>query len=474
MATLETDICVIGAGSGGLSVAAGAAQLGVPTVLIEKGVMGGDCLNYGCVPSKALLAAAHAAHAVRDAARFGVRVGAPEIDFAAVRAHVHRAIAAIEPNDSEARFTSLGVRVFRQHARFTGPDTVTLADGTAIRARRIVVAAGARAAVPPIPGLDQVPYLTNETLWENATLPAHLLVLGGGAIGVEMAFAHRRLGSAVTLVEGAAILGREDTELAEGLKRVLRDEGIALIENAKVLRAEPGPTLVLESKQRITGSHLLVATGRAPNLSGLGLEAANIASTKAGITVTTGLVSTTNPKVFAVGDIADVENIGPRQFTHVAGHHAGIVIRRALFRLPAKVDYRALPRAIYTDPELAQVGLTEAEARAGGVKASSLHWKMDENDRAIAEGATVGLAKITLDGRGKIIGAGILAPHAGELIAQWGTAIAERAKLSAMAGQIIAYPTRAEAGKRAAGSYFTAKLFAPRTRWLVRQLRRFG
>jgi pyruvate/2-oxoglutarate dehydrogenase complex dihydrolipoamide dehydrogenase (E3) component len=474
MATLETDICVIGAGSGGLSVAAGAAQLGVPTVLIEQGAMGGDCLNYGCVPSKALLAAAHAAQAVRDAGRFGVRTAPPEIDFAAVRAHVQGAIAAIEPNDSEARFTGLGVRVFRQHARFTAPDTVTLADGTAIRARRIVVAAGARAAVPPIPGLDTVPYLTNETLWANPTLPAHLVVLGGGAIGVEMAFAHRRLGSQVTLVEGAAILGREDQELAEGLKQVLRDAGITLIEQAKVLRAEAGPSLVLEGDRRVSGSHLLVATGRAPNTAGLGLEAANVATTKLGIAVTTGLVSTTNPKVFAIGDIADVDGIGPRQFTHVAGYHAGIVIRRALFRLPARIDYRALPRAIYTDPELAQVGLTEAEARAAGTQASSLHWTMAENDRAIAEGATVGLAKLTLDARGKIIGAGMLAPHAGELIAQWGTAIMQGAKLSAMAGQVIAYPTRAEAGKRAAGSYFTAKLFAPRTRWLVRKLRRLG
>lgn len=473
MRTLNPDICVIGAGSAGLSVAAGAAQLGAETVLIEAGEMGGDCLNHGCVPSKALLAAAHEAVRHRAAAAFGMTSSPPSIDRARVAAHVQEVIASIAPIDSVARFEGLGVTVVRAWAKFIDRNTVEAGEFR-ITARRFVLAVGSSAFVPPIPGLDQVPYLTNETLWENETLPSHLLVLGGGAIGVEMAFAHRRLGSAVTLVEGAAILGREDAELADGLKQVLRDEGITLLEQAKVLRAEAGPTLVLEGDRRITGSHLLVATGRAPNLDGLGLEAGNVAFGKAGITVTTGLVSTTNPKVFAVGDIADVENIGPRQFTHVAGYHAGIVIRRALFRLPAKVDYRALPRATYTDPELAQVGLTEAEARAAGTKASSLHWKMDENDRAIAEGATVGMARITLDGRGRIIGAGILAPHAGELIAHWGTAIAQGAKLSAMAGQIIAYPTRAEAGKRAAGSYFTAKLFAPRTRWLVRQLRRFG
>jgi pyruvate/2-oxoglutarate dehydrogenase complex dihydrolipoamide dehydrogenase (E3) component len=477
MSTIETDICVIGAGSGGLSVAAGAAQLGVPTVLVERGAMGGDCLNHGCVPSKALLAAAHAAHAVRDAGRFGVRVPAPEIDFAAVRAHVRRAITAIEPNDSEARFTKLGVRVLRRHARFAGPDTVVLDDGTTIHARRIVVAAGARAAVPPMPGLDTVPYLTNETLWANETLPEHLVVLGGGVIGVEMAFAHRRLGSRVTIVEGAAVLAREDAHLAAGLKQVLVDEGVVLREGVKVLRVEPGPTLVLATEageERLTGSHLLVATGRAPNLDGLDLEKGGVTATRAGIAVTPGLVSVSNPKVFAVGDIADVAGIGPRQFTHVAGYHAGIVIRRALFRLPAKVDYRALPRVTFTDPELAQVGLTEAEAKAAGHTPQVLHWDMAENDRAIAEGNTVGQARLVLNAKGRLIGAGILAPHAGEMIGQWGTAIMAGVKLSAMAGQIIAYPTRAEAAKRAAGSYFTPQLFAPRARWLVRQLRRLG
>lgn len=477
----EFDLVVIGAGAAGLSVTAVAAQLGVPVALIERNHMGGDCLNFGCVPSKALLAAAHHAAAIQAAPRFGVTAGEPQVDFPRALDHVHHAIAEIAPNDSEERFTGLGATVIRGEARFTGADTVAV-NGTTLKARRIVVAAGARAAVPPIPGLDTVPYFTNETLWQNRIRPRHLIVIGGGPIGLEMAFAHRRLGAEVTVLEVAAMLGRDDPELAEGALLALRDEGIALRDGVKIVRiegTEGAIAAVLDAgdgrEERIAGSHLLVAAGRRPNLDTLDLDKAGIETTRLGVKVDRGLRSVSNRRVYAIGDIADIDGIGPRQFTHVGSYHAGIVIRSALFRLPAKVDYAALPRVTYIDPELAQVGLTEAEARAAGHRELAiLRWPLAENDRAIAEGATRGLVKIVATPKGKILGAGILAAHAGEMISMWGLAIATETKLSTVAGMIAPYPTLSEAGKRAAGQAFVSRLFSPMTKRIVAFLRRFG
>ncbi len=465
----EFDLAVIGAGAAGLSVTAAASQLGLRVVLIERGRMGGDCLNTGCVPSKALLAAAHAAMAARRAGRLGVRLGEPVIDWDAVRAHVHGAIAALAPMDSAERFRGLGATVLAGEARFTGPDTLYV-EGRRIVARRIVIAAGGRAAVPPIPGLDRVPFLTNATLFDLPAPPAHLLILGGGAIGLEMAQAHAGLGCRVSLVEAGRIAGREDPELAEGLRTVLTAQGIDLIEGGAVAEVQPGPALVLADGRRIAGSHLLVAAGRVPNLEGLGLEAGGVRASPSGIATDRGLRSLTNRQVFAAGDIADPEGIGPRAFTHVGLYHAGIIIRRMLFRLPARIDYAALPRVIYTDPELAQVGETEAEARRTRRGVGVLAWPFAENDRAVTEAETEGLVKLVTAG-GRVVGAGILAPHAGEMIGQWTLAIAQRSRLSALAGLIAPYPTRSEAGKRAASSQFAAQLFAPRTRRLVRLLK---
>jgi pyruvate/2-oxoglutarate dehydrogenase complex dihydrolipoamide dehydrogenase (E3) component len=475
------DLVVIGAGAAGLSVAAVAAQLGVPVALIERNRMGGDCLNFGCVPSKALLAAARHAAAIRAASRFGVVAGEPQVDFARVLDHVHHAIAEIAPNDSEERFIGLGATVIRGEARFTGPDTVAV-NGETLKARRIVIAAGARAFLPPIPGLDTVPYLTNETLWENRTRPRHLIVIGGGPIGLEMALAHRRLGAEVTVLEVATMLGRDDPELVEGALLALQQEGIVLRAGVRIARIEGRDgaiTVLLDSgdgrEERIEGSHLLVAAGRRPNIETLDLDLAGIETTTLGVKVDRGLRSVSNRRVYAIGDIADVEGIGPRQFTHVGSYHAGIVIRSALFRLPAKVDYAALPRVTYIDPELAQVGLTEAEARdAGHRDLAILRWPLAENDRAIAEGTTRGLVKVVATPKGRILGAGILAPHAGEMIGMWGLAIATGTKLSTVAGMIAPYPTLSEAGKRAAGQAFVPKLFAPLTKRLVALLRRLG
>ena len=466
----DFDLAVIGAGAAGLSVAAGAAQLGASVVLIERGRMGGDCLNTGCVPSKALLAASRAVRGVSDAARFGVIADPPVVDWDRLRAHLSGVIAGLAPIDSEARLRALGATVIRGEARFLDPATISV-DGRAITARRFVIAAGSRAAVPAIEGLDGVPYWTNETVFDLAERPAHLLILGGGPIGLEMADAFSGLGCRVSVVEAGRIAAREDPELADGLRRELTARGVALHEGGTLTGVIPGPVLLLADGSRISGSHLLVAVGRTPNLAALDLQAGDVRAGSAGIATDRALRSLTNKRVFAVGDIADPVGLGPRAFTHVGSYHAGIVIRRVLFRLPARVDYAALPRVTYTDPELAQVGLTEAEAVAAGLDARVLRWPLADNDRAVAERDTAGLVKLVVSGK-RVVGAGMLAPNAGEMISQWTLAIAQRTRLAALAGLIVPYPTRSEAAKRAVGSLFAARLFSPRTKTLVRWLSR--
>jgi pyruvate/2-oxoglutarate dehydrogenase complex dihydrolipoamide dehydrogenase (E3) component len=470
------DVCVIGAGSGGLSVAAGASQLGAKTVLFEHRRMGGDCLNFGCIPSKALLAAAKRVRSARDNAAFGLTGPPPGVDFAAVMAHVRGVIAAIEPNDSQARFEGLGVRVIRAFARFVGPDTVEAGD-VRVQARRIVIATGSSPALPPIPGLDAAPYFTNETIFENRVLPRHLVVIGGGPIGIEMAQAHRLLGAEVTVLEALPrIMPKDDPELVALLAERLRADGVRVLTGVRVREVKAdgdGVAVVVATEggeERLTGSHLLVAAGRRPNLKGLDLEKAGIALDERGGLVVDGRLRTTNRRVYAMGDAA-----GGPQFTHVAGYHASVVIKNALFKLPARVDYRALPWVTYTEPELAHVGLTEAEARerhAGDL--AILRWPFHENDRAQAERSTRGVTKVVTRRNGRILGASILGPEAGELIHPWVLAIGQGLKIGALATMIAPYPTLGEVGKRAAGSFFTPKLFGERTKRLVRWLRLLG
>jgi pyruvate/2-oxoglutarate dehydrogenase complex dihydrolipoamide dehydrogenase (E3) component len=464
---LTPDLCIIGAGSAGLAVAAGAAQMGAAVVLVERGLMGGDCLNFGCVPSKSLLAAARLADLARRGAALGITSARPDVDFAAAADGVQQVISAIAPNDSVERFEGLGVRVLRREARFTSPSTIRAGE-IEIRPRRFVIATGSYPAVPAIPGIADVPYLTNETIFANRERPDHLIVIGGGPIGIEMAQAHRRLGALVTVLDVGPVLPRDDPELVASLARHLAGEGIAIRPGVGIAAIErDGDTVVarLAGGERIAGSHLLVAAGRRPSIEALDLPAAGIEATAQGITVDARL-RTTNRRAFAIGDVA-----GGPQFTHVALYHAGIVIRNALFRLPAKVDYRALPWVTYTDPELAQVGLTEA---AAGEDARVLRWPFSENDRAQTERDTEGLVKIVLSTNGRVLGASILGAGAGDLILPWALAIAQKLKIGALANLIVPYPTRGEASKRAAGCYYTPTLFSPRTRRLVRFLARFG
>jgi pyruvate/2-oxoglutarate dehydrogenase complex dihydrolipoamide dehydrogenase (E3) component len=454
-----------------LAVAAGAAHLGAWVILIERGEMGGDCLNFGCVPSKSLIASARLAASWRRGPALGIDYQPPRLDLGAIADSVSQVIAAIASNDSVERFERLGVTVMRGEAHFTGPRTLSV-NGSEIRPRRFVIATGSHPAVPPIPGLAQLPYLTNETIFSNRVLPEHLIVVGGGPIGVEMAQAYRRFGARVTVLDLGPLSPRDDPEMVHLLSEQLSGEGIALrphVAIASAARENGALTIRLSDGERIAGSHILIAAGRRPNVEALDLPAAGIAANPHGIVVDARL-RTTNRKAFAVGDVA-----GGPQFTHTALYQAGVVIRNVLFRLPAKVDYRALPWVTYTDPELAQVGLTEGAARQQfGDRIRLVSWPFADNDRAQTERDTTGLTKIVAQRNGRILGASILGAGAGDLIMPWGLAISQRLKIGAVAKLIVPYPTRGEAGKRAAGAFYTPALFSARTRRIVRFLAKFG
>ena len=467
---IEADILVIGAGSGGLSVAAGAVQMGASVVLLEGGKMGGDCLNYGCVPSKALLAAGKHAHAMTTGAPFGVSPVKPKVDYAKAKDHVANVIAGIEPHDSVERFEALGVRVIREYGRFLSPSEVEAGEAI-ISARRIVIATGSSPLVPPIPGLDSVPHYTNEDIFDLREQPSHLIIIGGGPIGMEMAQAHRRLGSKVTVLEGAKALGKDDPEMSAIVLERLRGEGIEIVESAmaaKISGAAGAITVETKDGAQYEGSHLLMAVGRKPNIDKLDLKTGDIEHDRSGIKVDAGL-RTSNRKAYAIGDVA-----GGLQFTHVAGYHAGVVIRSALFGLPSKATNAHIPWVTYTDPEIAQVGLTEAQAREKyGSKLEVVRFDYAENDRARAELLTEGFIKVMIV-RGRPIGASIVGAQAGEHIQLWSLVIANKLKISAVAAMISPYPVLGEISKRAAGQYYTPRLFENETvKKLIRFVQRF-
>lgn len=461
------DLAIIGAGSGGLSVAAAAAQFGQNVILFEKGKMGGDCLNYGCVPSKALIAAAKQAHVFRNSGPYGISAAEPKVDFKKVHSHIRKVIAAIEPNDSAARFEKLGVKVVLSAAKFRDAKTIECGDGI-FSAKRFVIATGSRPAVPAIPGLETVPYFTNETIFENTVLPKHLIIIGGGAIGMELAQAHRRLGSQVTVIEAFAPLAKDDPELTAIVLGSLQRDGVKILGHAaikKISKAKSGFVIETAGQGKISGSHLLVATGRTANVEGLNLDAAGVVYTARGVTVDRGLRSS-QKHIYAIGDVA-----GGLQFTHVANYHAGLVIRNALFRLPVTNRSDIIPHVTFTDPELAQVGLTEAEAgKEFGASITVVRWPFHDNDRAQAEGKTGGLIKAVIGKRGRILGVGIVGANAGELIQPWILAMTEGLKIRAIAGIVAPYPTLGEINRRVAVSYFSGLASNPWVRRVIRLL----
>ncbi|MFV0280479.1 MAG: dihydrolipoyl dehydrogenase family protein [Rhodoblastus sp.] len=470
---LTPDLCVIGAGAGGLSAAAGAARLGVSVVLIEKGEMGGDCLNAGCVPSKTLIASAHAAETMRRAEEFGVHGGEPRIEWPHVRARIKATIAGIAPNDSQARYEAMGVRVIRAAARFADARTVE-AGGLAIRARRFVLATGSQSVIPPIAGLEFVRYLTNETVFDLEALPRRLIVMGAGPQGLELAQAFRRLGSEVLVLEAQKALGREDPELAAVVLARLCREGVDIREGCSIARIEPrheGVRVILggrEVEETVDGAHLLVAVGRRPNVDNLGLEAAGVKFDRSGLKLRDNL-RTTNRRVYAVGDVT-----GRAALTATANYQAGVVLRQVLFRLPARARENLAPRVAYTDPEIAWVGLGEEQARAQHRAIRVLRWSFAENDRARAEGALEGHVKAIAARDGRILGCGIAGRAAGELIAPWALALSKGLTAQDIAQTVFAYPTLSEASRRTAMGVYADKLDKPWVKRALRFLRRFG
>ena len=474
MKTLSADVAVVGAGAGGLSVASGAAQLGLKVVLFERGEMGGDCLNHGCVPSKALLAAAARAHALRTGSKFGIADVDPKIDWAKVKAHVAGVIETIAPIDSQERFEGLGCTVVREHARFADPRTLE-SDSVRVRARRIVIATGARAAIPPIPGLAETPYFTNETIFTAPEFPGRLIVLGAGPIGIELGQAFRRLGAEVIVIEAATALAGFDRDAAEPLLGALRAEGVDLREAAKATKvaasAAGGVRVEIEGDagaESLEGTHLLVAVGRKPQHDGLALDRGGVEANAKGIVVDAVLRSTTNRRVWAVGDAA-----GREQLTHVAGWHASAFVRSALFKAATRADAAPIPSAVYGDPELARIGLSEEEARARhGDKIRCVGAQFHDNDRAQAERDTAGFARIVVGPGARILGATVVGKGAGDLIQIVGLAMSARLSLRALTGAIAPYPTRGEIVKRSAGAFYTPVLFSKGTRRLVGVLQR--
>ena len=461
------DLIVIGGGSAGLTAAAGAAMFGLKVVLVEQGAMGGECLNSGCVPSKALIAAAARAHVARTPARMGVTLAAPIIDVTGVRAHIEAAIAAIAPHDAQERFEALGIEVLRAPARFLDGRTL-LVGNQRLSAPRIVIATGSRPAIPPIDGLKQVPYHTNETLFLLEELPSHLLILGGGAIGCEMAQAFRRLGSDVTVIEPHRPLSREDPQAANVVIDQLSAEGVTFQTDGAVTQARRARGMIeltLADGRRVTGSHLLVATGREANIASLDLDAAGVRHAKDGIEVDRRR-RTSNRRVFAIGDC----RTGPR-FTHVAGYEGSLVALQLATGWPSTVDWRALPRVTYTDPELAQIGLTEAEARErhGTVDVTCVPFA--DNDRAVTEGDTTGFLKL-IRHRGKVVGVTIVGARAGDLLLPWAQIMTGKASTFALGSAIVAYPTRSEIAKAAAFAAWQPTVFGKAPRAFARMLAR--
>ncbi|MDJ0810714.1 MAG: FAD-dependent oxidoreductase [Desulfobacterales bacterium] len=463
MGSFDYDIGVIGGGAAGLTVASGAAQLGARTLLVEKEpALGGDCLHFGCVPSKTLIRSAHVYHDMKNAAVYGLpQVDLPPVDFRRVADRVRAVVDRIQVHDSVERFCGLGVKVCFGEARFKDEHAIDL-DGRSLSARSWVIATGSSPIVPPIDGLDQTAYLTNREIFYMDRLPASMIVLGGGPIGIEMAQAFARFGTAVTVIDMAPqILGKEDRDMADAVMDVLQAEGVAFFLNSAVVSVrEAGRRKIVGIKdtegqiQELEAEALLVAIGRTANVDGLGLDGIGVEYTRDGINVDARM-RTSRKHIYAAGDIN-----GGYQFTHAAGYEGGIVVSNAVFRLPRKADYTHLPWCTYTDPELASIGMNEKTARLAGIDYTVWSEPFGSNDRSLAEGQPRGQVKMLLDAKEKPLGVQILGPHAGELLNEWVAIFNGRVKLSTLAAAVHPYPTIGEINKRVAGNFFAPKIFS--------------
>lgn len=472
MGITEFDLAVIGGGAGGLVVAAGGAKLGAKVALIEKDRLGGDCLWHGCVPSKTLIKSARVAHTMRHADRWALSPADPKPDLARVMERVAGVVAGIAAHDSPERFRAMGIDVIHGSGKFVSPGAFTV-DGRTITAKNFVLATGSRPAIPPIAGLAYVPYLTNETVFALREPVAHLIIIGAGPIGSEMAQAFRRLGSAVTVVDMAGkILPREDADVAAVVQRRLEAEGVRYRLGISVGGVTPGEAhagrirMTLRTAngavEQIAASHLMIAAGRVPNIDGLGLDAAGVRVENGRIAVD-DVLGTTNPRVHVVGDVA-----GAHPFTHVAEHHAGVILRQTLFRMRWARPSTVVPWCTYTDPELARVGLSEADAKHRGVAHRVYRFAFDEIDRARAESETEGFAKIVTTPGGKLLGATIVGPHAGELIAEYVLALAKGMNAKELTSVIHAYPTFSQINRRVADQRLKEGLTPASRTWIQR------
>ncbi len=467
MASFDYDIGIIGGGAAGLTVASGAAQLGAKTLLIEREEeLGGDCLHFGCVPSKTLIRSAHVYHTMKNAAVFGLpQVEVPPVDFRQVADRIRRVVNRIQVHDSVERFCGLGAKVCFGDPRFKDEHAIEL-DGQTLSAKSWVIATGSSPVVPPIEGLAQVDYLTNREIFYMDRLPASMLILGGGPIGIEMAQAFRRFGTSVTVIDMAPqILGKEDKDMADAVMAALQAEGVVFQLNSAVASVQEagGRKIVTITDAdgqvaKLEAEALLVAIGRAANVDGLGLDAIGVDYTGGGIQVD-GRLRTRQKHIYAAG-----EAIGGYQFTHAAGYEGGLVISNAVFRLPRRADYTHLPWCTYVDPELASIGMNEKAAQAAGVDYKVWAEPFGSNDRSLAEGQTAGQVKMLLDAREKPLGVQILGPHAGELLNEWVAVFNGKVKLSTLASAVHPYPTIGEINKRVAGSFLAPKIFSDKIR----------
>jgi pyruvate/2-oxoglutarate dehydrogenase complex dihydrolipoamide dehydrogenase (E3) component len=477
MTSFDYDIAVLGGGAAGLTTAAGCAQTGAKTLVIEKEEhLGGDCLHYGCVPSKTLIRSANICHLMHHSSVFGLpKVDIPPVEFHLIARRIQKVIETIQEHDSPERFCKLGAAVKTGKATFVDDHQISLEDGSRITAEKWVIATGSHSSIPAIPGLDTVPYLTNRDIFTLQKLPQSMIILGGGPIAVEMAQAFARLGSKVTIIQRSGqILSREDPDLANILQEHLENEDVAVRTQAVITRIFEDKDAIREQSQNAEGKlmlfeaeKLLVALGRSPNIADLNLEKAGVDFTAQGIVVDQRL-RTSQKHIYAAGDVT-----GNHLFTHAAGYEGGIVVSNAAFHLPRKVDYTLMPWCTYTDPELASVGYNEKSAESEGINYKTVLSPLSEIDRAQAEGETEGLIKILIDRKERIIGTQIAGLHAGDLIQSSLYAIQNGYKLMDLMGPMIPYPTLGEIQKRAAGNYLAAKLFNPGTKKILKKLYRY-